>query len=214
MTEAKTKAKAKAEEQKRELTALRLVARGRANIDFSTEMSVVSTCANVLKVENDVRFFDETLAHVCARITKYVDSLELFDNDDLIVKVECQKVKREKAKASEKSTTLVYLDKMKEQRVFVVSHLDNETQKLETNEIETDVREWGYRRDERRNEFMSQLKDAINKVDETLVSISQSSTVSQEELDLQAEIKQLNAQAKAKREALKTAKKTRQEANS
>jgi hypothetical protein len=204
----------KKSEAETKIESLRLVARGRVNLDFSNELNVISEATNVIRLENEKRFFDETLAHVCARVTKYVDSLELFDQDDqLIVKVTCNSVPREEVKISAKSTTKIYLDKVKSARAFEVVYLSSETNKLETEKIETEVREWKYRRDERRNEFISQLKTAINKVDSNLVALKQASTLSQEEIDLKAEIERDRLALKAKREALKQAKSNRVKAS-
>jgi hypothetical protein len=177
-------------------------------------MSVVSTCANVINVESEKRFFDESLAHVCARIVKYVDSLELLDESDQIVaRVSCEDIDVEEYKQTSKSTAY-FADKIDETRKFNVEFLNVETSELESYEVETKVPEWKYRRDERRGTFIDELKKAINKIDDSLVSIKQASTLSQEEIDLKAKIKALNAQAKAARELLKKAAQERKEVTS
>ncbi|MHC4748355.1 MAG: hypothetical protein ACYTFW_00640 [Planctomycetota bacterium] len=206
-----TKAAAK-DKSSKQIDKLTLIARGRVNLDFASELQVTSKADNVIKVEKESRYFDETLAHVCARVTKYVDELELLRGDQLIAKVTCDQVPREKVKINKKSTTEIYLDEVEAARNFTVTYLSSETNKLESETKETKVRSWKYRRDERRNQFIDQLKEAINKVDNTLVSIRQASTMTQEEIDLQAEIKKENEALKAKRKQLANLKADRKAA--
>lgn len=192
-------------ETKVNLNQIKLIARGRVNVDQASEMKVTSELANCIKIENDQRFFDESLATMCIRVTKYIDELSLYSEEQLIARVSLtSETKREKSK-----NTAVFYDQAKSKRVFKIEYLDQESDELISETKDELVKEWKYRRDERYLSFLDQLKQAINKIDSSLVSIKQANVKTQEELDLEASLKASQDAVKKAREALKKAREAR-----